>query len=202
MRSLSISVLSTSTRKTTWFIGPNPYSIQYAQPTAKHTCAFKTVSLRPAILCLDASSPVLSDLRRAGRRSKAGSLVPTDRVRTQVCSGLRYRARRIFRRRHRALTSVPLKLGENARSKTTKRCPERCERGPRCDRPGRRPDPVFLPRDNHRETIASSDAVRGSPWSYAPRIAHNSIPADRGWSPLHFRIRPTRRFGPLASGDS
>src|SRR6516165_4403154 len=148
MRSLSRSVLSTSTRKTTWFIG---FTL-----TQLH-------SLPLAILSLGAPSPVPTALQRAGRRSKAESLIPTDRVRTQVCSGLRYPARRIFRRPHRALTSVLLKLEENARSKTTKRCRGRCERGPRCDRPERRPDPVFLLRDNRRETIASSDAVRGSP---------------------------------------
>src|SRR5215471_5016828 len=106
-----------------------PYATpcNFLSPRLSITCMFKDVSLRLAISGVGASSRVLSDLRRAGRRSKAGSPVPTDRVRGQACSGLRYRARRIFRRPHRALTNVPLKLGENARSKTTERCPGRCE---------------------------------------------------------------------------
>ena len=75
---------------------------------------------------------------------------------------------------------MPPKLGENARSKTIRRYLGRCEHAPLCDRPGRRPDPVFLLPDNRRETIASPDALPGSPLCDVPRIGHNSIPADRG----------------------
>ena len=82
---------------------------------------------------------------------------------------------------------MPPKLGENARSKTIRRYLGRCERAPQCDRPGRRPDPVFLLPDSRRETIASPDALHGSPLCDVPRIGHNSIPADRGRSPLHLR---------------
>ena len=79
---------------------------------------------------------------------------------------------------------MPPKLGENVRSKTITRYLGRCEHAPQCDRPGRRPDSVLLLPDSRRETIASPDALHGSPWCDAPRIDRNSIPADRGRVPL------------------
>ena len=99
---------------------------------------------------------------------------------------------------------MPLKLGENARSKTIRHYPRRCERGPRCDRPGRRPDPVFLLRDNRRGTTASPDAVRKSPCvrhpSYWPQF-HSSRSGSVSASPpkpANSQVR-TARFSGLVN---